>query len=177
LNRSPESAHECVESFPTTVGAKWVTTPTSEQLSQLVHDLDGHQARSSKVGGSTPSRRHRNAGRRLSCIGLRRMTSVFAFGRVVRRCRFSGFLSEPSHPLRTLPYARRRRARGPYAAVSRSSLRSRSGCMGHALCTVPYSAELQVTARWSRSHSGRRQVERQSRDADGGTGRVPASIP
>ncbi len=46
-------------------------------------------------------RHHRNAGRRVSCIGHRRLTSVLAFGRVGGNAVSRDFLSGPTHTLPT----------------------------------------------------------------------------
>jgi hypothetical protein len=48
-----------------------------------------------------------------------------------------GFFSGSTHPLRTLPYAAWRRARGPYAALSRSSPGPARNCIEqHGACPM-----------------------------------------
>ena len=77
-----------------------------------------------------------NAGRRVSCIGHRRLTSGFHVRADARRCGVP-------RGLLTLAYAalcRGRDARSPYAAVSLLSLRSACSCIGlqrNALCSCP----------------------------------------
>ena len=101
-----------------------------------------------EVSGSATGRaprHHRIAGWRVSCIGHRRPARGLALWRVCGEAVSPGFVSGHTHPSRTLPYGRWRRARGLCAAALRSSLGLTGRCIGctvHALCRCTTSKSL-----------------------------------
>ncbi len=129
-----------------------------------------------KVGGSNPPPAlHGIAGRRVCRIGHSGLASRFAFEATAADRVYRGFFSGPTHSLRTLPHATRRRARAPRPATSQSSRRMARGCMWqHRAClrqlhhsnVVGGRAKLRsrcsTKAHWfeflrAHAHSGRRQ--------------------